>query len=349
MFFSSLLIVIVTGCVESKGLKATSLFEEPVPPAAPKPTEDTGTPGESDLRIQGLELNSGFGSAVLVQGVRVWVGAPHGEQGVVYRVKDDGLVEVVRGAGRLGSSLAMGSSGLEVGAPLRQEGLGAVVDGAGNVLVAGKGGTGLALASGSPALVAHGSGYSLGSESITLTPGRPTSISILGTTVGVGMARGEVALLVGSQTLSRPEAQDEAGFALAAGDLDGDGGQEWVIGAPGSGAVHIVDPDTLEIRHTLRSTHLGFGFALAVCDLTGDGRDDLLIGAPRTGLTAGAGFLFTDPMGTDSPALSWFSGSAGDRLGSAVGCSSELIALGAPGTAVETGHVRVIRPSTIAD
>jgi len=341
---STLLLLLLVACPEPKGFVPDPLFQERVAPASPNPPADSGTSAPVGLRVSGLELDSGFGAALLVQEDRIWVGAPHGVQGTVYRVNKAKLTQVVTGQGRLGSSLAMGGSGLRVGAPVRGEGLGAVVDSSGAVVVEGIGSTGLAMASGDTALIAHGGGYSAGEGTLIPTPSRPTSIAQLGEQVGIGMALGPLALSVGDHSLDRPAALDEAGFSLAVGDLDGDGAQEWILGAPGAGVVHIVDPDTLEIRTTVASDHAGFGFALAVCDLSGDGRDDLLVGAPGAELHTGAALLYTDLLGNDSPDQLWVGTNMGDRLGTAVGCSTGLVVLGAPGMATDTGHIRVIRP-----
>ncbi|MFI6707082.1 FG-GAP-like repeat-containing protein [Nonomuraea sp. NPDC050478] len=96
---------------------------------------------------------------------------------------------------------------------------------------------------------------------------------------------------------------DGWGETLAAGDFDGDGRDELVVGAPadtvtkdGQGSVTVLDPHR---RRALRLTQSSpgvagsaekwdaFGAALATGDFDGDGRDDLAIGVPGEGLTAG--------------------------------------------------------------
>jgi len=96
------------------------------------------------------------------------------------------------------------------------------------------------------------------------------------------------------------EAGDNFGFALAAGDFDGDGRDDLAIAAPFEDAGVFGD---IGVVHALRGTNVGLraadnhilvgfgdvasrlgdtlGFALASGDFDGDGRDDLAAGMPR--------------------------------------------------------------------
>ena len=99
--------------------------------------------------------------------------------------------------------------------------------------------------------------------------------------------------------------EEQFGYCVALGDLDGDGRGELIVGAPGAadssgvlhaGAVYVFRAATLEELEedtrasdaavwTLRggSYHGRFGSALAAGDLDGDGFDDLAVGAPAGG------------------------------------------------------------------
>jgi len=342
MRHSLLITCAALACNEPKDRQSSPLFGAPI--IEPRPTDDTAAPTPSVIQVYGPSVNSGFGSVVLVAGSRVWVGAPHGDKGSVYEIKDGVAVERVTGSGRLGSSLAMTADGLWIGAPVRKQGKGAVVDVSGDVVVNGTGSTGIAVAAGPPAVVAHGDGYTEGDGPLTPTDGRPSSIATLGTQVGIGMAQGDVALIVGRQVLARPSPQDQAGFSLTSGDLDGDGQLEWILGAPGANAVYVVDPDTMAILHTISSDRALFGSSVAACDLDGSGADDLLVGAPGDELTAGTASRYQAPLTESTPSRTWTGTDQGRRLGTAIACSTTHIAIGAPGRPDTPGSVTVVVP-----
>ncbi len=107
-----------------------------------------------------------------------------------------------------------------------------------------------------------------------------------------------------SGTPGEPEAFDEFGAALAAGDFDGDGNEELAIGVPGedleavpaesAGVVIVADiffgnyqlwtQDDLPPEHS--DPFDRFGAALAAGDFDADGFDDLAIGVPGESLGA---------------------------------------------------------------
>jgi len=159
-------------------------------------------------------------------------------------------------------------------------------------------------------------------------------------------------------------AGDEAGAVLAgAGDTDGDGLVELLVGVPGArgpdryaGSAYLLAApeagasnlsDALAI---LRGSAAGdqAGHALAAAgDVDGDGYDDILVGAPGEGSAgerAGAAYLLTGPLwGEQELSTAWltvFGDSPGDQAGSAVAAGFDLdgaldLAIGAPGASTD--------------
>ena len=88
------------------------------------------------------------------------------------------------------------------------------------------------------------------------------------------------------------------GSAMGALDVDGDGDDEFAVGAPSEfgdgwpGKVYLLDP-TSPTPVGLLSAEPGdtLGVALATGDLDGDGRDDLVVGAPTASGGRGSAYV----------------------------------------------------------
>ena len=103
-------------------------------------------------------------------------------------------------------------------------------------------------------------------------------------------------LLTSTQQLDNlyPETDAHAGRSLAAGDFDGDGYDDLVVGAPGASANGVSDAGAIDVWYG-RSVSLGdpirwhdgnpepsdeFGHTLTTGDFNGDGYEDAAVGAP---------------------------------------------------------------------
>jgi len=140
-----------------------------------------------------------------------------------------------------------------------------------------------------------------------------------------------------------------------AGDLDGDGFQDLVVGGPGDNSgtgVVTVWPGgpapldvgaVIELQALSPATDASFGASLAgPGDVDGDGRDDLLVGAPLAS-DGGLVTLFNDATAAPLDAAVWQSATAisGDDFGSAMAGAGDVdgdgladFVVGTPGDAI---------------
>jgi hypothetical protein len=146
---------------------------------------------------------------------------------------------------------------------------------------------------------------------------------------------------------SQPD--EQFGYAIASGDIDGDGSPEIAVGAPGrrtgagyhAGAVYVMRArDVVGLSGPSRAEDVAlfvivgtaererFGTSIALADADGDGCDDLVVGAPGEGegavLERGCVYVFLSRPGEPPPATAGGADAAlhgeaaGDALGSAL-------------------------------
>jgi hypothetical protein len=140
-------------------------------------------------------------------------------------------------------------------------------------------------------------------------------------------------------TVRGDDGGDLLGFSLAiVGDVDGDGLQDLLVGAPGAtrdasleGLVQLWPGATGGIGTTTLTTWTGgeadasLGGALGGTDVDGDGHVDVLLAAPGAGGGAGKVSLYPgSPGGTESAATWIVSGTGADRYGLALGPIGDL-------------------------
>lgn len=139
-------------------------------------------------------------------------------------------------------------------------------------------------------------------------------------------------------TLSGPEEGELFGTCVdGAGDVDGDGYDDLIIGAPlnsvaheGSGRAYVISGKTGASLHLFDGDAVGdrLGFSVAgASDVDNDGYDDLIVGAPqpiRSGSFVGAGYARVY-SGMDGSTLHTLTGTdGGDQFGCSVDGGEDL-------------------------
>jgi hypothetical protein len=195
----------------------------------------------------------------------------------------------------------------------------------------------------------HGSGDDAGDTSLSGT-----------VTIYKGGSKGQII-----KKISGDGPMDKFGYALAAGDVNGDGKPDLIVGAPfntndpalfQSGAVYVYfAPDFLAATRVAlyaSSTNKALGLSAAAGDVNGDGIADLLISASGRVLVYFGGTPFAPVI--NSPNITLTSASAG--FGKAIAVIGDLdsdskgeIAIGAPNSVInnyrDTGSVYIVKGS----
>jgi len=247
-------------------------------------TGDTGGPDEAEIFSSSAE---GYGFALALDGQAVLVGAPWA--GEVHLL--EGGLHSSEGHG-YGYSLAVGDE-VRIGDAL-----------SGPAVIRWFEGW----------LESDGAGALFHGEAVNL-PERPADLAIWGDRRVAGLARGEAALMIDGVVIERPEDFDGAGYSLCVADVDSDGSEELIVGAPNAGRVHVLESDDFEDALTFEAEGR-FGHALACSE----GR--LAVGAPMQS----AVFVYDDLE--PRPLLT----AEVDQLGASLLFVGEDLYAGAPGS-----------------
>lgn len=173
---------------------------------------------------------------------------------------------------------------------------------------------------------------------------------------------------VAEQTLVAPAAQMSAdfGYAVACGDVNGDGFADVLVGEPDTqiglaldvGRAYVFFGPTLTTSVTLNQpvaqAGADFGQAVAIADLTGDGIGDAIVGAPEAKLgavTSGQVYVYAGPTLGTVTTVNDPNAAAGAHFGWSVaagdtdadGKQDLVVGIpdGAVGASIEAGRIRV--------
>ena len=140
------------------------------------------------------------------------------------------------------------------------------------------------------------------------------------------------------RTLNHPAEEEDAqfGFAVAnAGDVDGDGVSDALIGAPGHSEAFVFSGRTGSLIFTIPSPAAeklpSFGYAVAGGkDVNNDGKPDFVIGAPLLKNSQGGVFIFNGSDGTSSRRLRIPTSQKSARAGASVAAIDDVTGDGRP-------------------
>ena len=185
------------------------------------------------------------------------------------------------------------------------------------------------------------------------------TVSLCGSvTIYKGGGNGQIIKLISGEG-----AMDKFGYSLAAGDLNGDGIADLVIGAPfntndpalyQSGAVYVYfGPDfAAPIALYASSANKGLGWAVAAGDVNGDGTADLLLSASGKVLVYLGNATFAPSINTPDIAISSAASGFGRTIsviGDLDGDGKQELAIGAPNAVIntfrDTGSVSIVKGS----
>ena len=140
------------------------------------------------------------------------------------------------------------------------------------------------------------------------------------------------------RSLSDPDSTPDArfGFAVAkAGDVDGDGVPDSLLGAPGKGQVFVFSGKTglllFTIKSPAREKNKSFGYAVAGGrDFDADGKPDFVVGSPLLQNSQGGVFVFKGSNGKLLRTLSIPSPQTFARAGASVAAIDDVTGDGRP-------------------